>query len=782
LRSRYTFERELGRGGMATVYLARDLKHDRSVALKVLHPELAATLGPARFLQEIQVTARLQHPHILPLIDSGEASGLVYYLMPYVEGESLRERLRREKQLPTEDALRISREVALALGYAHRQGVVHRDIKPENILLSDNQALVADFGVARAVEAAGGERLTETGLSVGTPSYMSPEQAAGERDLDSRTDIYSLGCVLYEMLVGEAPFSGPSARAIAARHSFEPMPSIRVVRPTVSEAIEQVIRRSMAKVPSDRFATAAEFADALTIADREEGHRPDLAPHPRPLYRHRRIGILVAAVGFAALIAAGAVLSRGRPERNASITSLAVLPLASATPDTSIEYLEDGLTETLINSLSNIPKLRVTARSAVFRFRGKSTNPSEIGRELGVQAVLTWSLRRHGDRLSVQTELLKVADGSRLWGAQYDRAIADVLDLQQKLAQAVAQQLTSEPKGTHAEVVVKPPTISPEAFELYSRARFLLNRRTGREVRDTAAQEMAREYYEQALAKDPNFALAWSGLAKYYSYKGNWGKAEPLVRRAIAIDSTSGDAWGDLGIVLTYGHQDDDGAGRAFERGVALGPVHPDAHWYYGEWLLMRRRFDEAIEQMQKAVALDPVDVMSNAKLGWALMVARRYDGAIAQLQKAQELAPNDFAPLKLLAHAYERKGMYPEAVEAKQKSLLFEGDTVQASKLGKAYAARGVKGYWEVRRAALLEELAELEQRARGGDVDTTGLIWVHAQLGNREPAFALLGQVAPMELRGILWIWLVDSLRSDPRFGALVRKAGLPLIEGER
>ena len=344
---------------MATVYLARDLKHDRSVALKVLHPELAATLGPARFLQEIQVTAHLQHPHILPLIDSGEASGLVYYLMPYVEGESLRERLRREKQLPVEDALRISREVALALDYAHRQGVVHRDIKPENILLSDNQALVADFGVARAVEAAGGERMTETGLSVGTPSYMSPEQAAGERDLDGRTDIYSLGCVLYETLVGEAPFSGPSARAIAARHSFEPVPSARVVRPTVSEGIERVIRRAMAKVPADRFATAAEFSEALTLADREEGQRPARATQPRPRFCARRTGIVVAALGLAAVVAAGAVLSRGRQERSAQITSLAVLPLANTTPDTSIEYLEDGLTETLINSLSNLPNLRV---------------------------------------------------------------------------------------------------------------------------------------------------------------------------------------------------------------------------------------------------------------------------------------------------------------------------------------------------------------------------------------------------------------------------------------
>ena len=793
LRSRYTLERELGRGGMATVYLARDLKHDRSVALKVLHPELAATIGPARFLQEVQVTARLQHPHILPLIDSGEANGFVYYLMPFVDGESLRDRLRREKQLPVEDALRITREVALALDYAHRQGVVHRDIKPENILLSDNQALVADFGVARAVEAAGGERLTETGLAIGTPSYMSPEQAAGEQDLDGRTDIYSLGCVLYEMLVGDAPFSGPSARAIAARHSFDPMPSIRAVRPTVSEAIERVIRRSMAKVPADRFATGAEFAEALALGDRGEGRRPTVAPHPRLRHRGHRTRILVAAAGLAAVIAAGAVFSHARPSRDTVITSLAVLPLTSARPDTSVEYLSDGLTETLINSLSGIHNLRVTARSSVFRYKDKSTDPSEIGRDLRVQAVLTWNLRMHGDRVSVQTELVKVADGSRLWGEQYDRPVADVLDLQQQIAQAVARQVTPMSGGTREEVVLKRPTVSPQAYDLYTRARFLLRRPTGSETERVAAHKMARGYFEQALAKDSSFALAWIGLAEYYSQQadlGNrpqedWAKAETLIRKALAIDSASADAWAALGIIQLYYHRDWDGAGRAFERGVTLNPTYPDAHWTYGEWLLQMRRFDEAIDEMQKAVDLDPVDYVSNFKLGWAFLIARRYDRAIDQLKKTVELQPNLFGPNKLLAFAYERKGMYAEAVTAKRKSLLFEGDSEQATKLMKAYAAQGVRGYWEVRRAALLQELAELEQRAKRGDVDTTEFIWVYAELGDRERAFASLHQVAetdPLWLRHILWIWLMDSLRSDPRFGELVRKAGLPVIEGER
>jgi len=755
----------------------------------VLHPELAASLGPARFLQEIQVTARLQHPHILPLLDSGEANGLVYYLMPYVTGESLRDRLRRDKQLPIEDAVTIAREVALALDYAHRQGVIHRDVKPENILLSDGQALVADFGVARAVEAAGRESLTESGLALGTPAYMSPEQAAAEPDLDGRSDTYSLGCVLYEMLAGDAPFSGSSPRAIAARHSLDAAPSVRSVRPTVSAAIERVIHRAMAKVPADRYATAAQFAEALGAAARGEADSVSM-PVKLRLRVTRRTGIL-ATVAVGAMIAAGVWRWQARAERGAPISSLAVVPLVGTTPDTSIEYLVDGITETLINSLSSLHALRVTARSAVSRFRGRSDDPSEIGRTLGVQAVLTWSLQRRGDGLHVQTELVRVADDARLWGAQYDRPTADVLELQQQLAQAVVQQVRPEARDAHAAVEPKRPTTSREAFELYSRARFLLSRRNGTTVSDKAARDMAREYYEEAIAKDPAFALAWSGLAAYYSYEASetgsqedWDKAEMMARRALAIDSTSGDAWAELGVVLGNGRQDDEGAGRAFARGAALGPRGPSAYWLYGEWLLMRRRFDEAIEQMEKAIALDPVDFASNAKLGWALLIARRYDRAVAQLKKTAELQPNDFAPYKLLAFAYEREGRYAEASAAMQRSLLRAGDTAQASALARAYAARGVPGYWQVRRASLLDTLLQLRRRARAGDEDLTQMIWTYAQLGDRQHAFGLLDRIGndPVGLRNVLWIWLMDSLRSDPRFGELVRKAGLPLIEGER
>jgi TolB-like protein/Tfp pilus assembly protein PilF len=532
----------------------------------------------------------------------------------------------------------------------------------------------------------------------------------------------------------------------------------------------------MAKVPADRFTSAADLAEALANpADVSRRHS-----------RYTKMLAVGAALGVAGVLAA--VVFRARSASDAPIASIAVLPPAGAGSDTAIAYVGEGLTETLINRLSGNPNLRVSARSAVSRFSGKSADPAWIGRELGVEAVLTWTLHRRGERLNIQAEVVKVADGSRLWGEQFDRPASELLDLQEQIATAVSRRLGPKPSAAQAQAIAKRPTANPEAYDFYVRARYLMKRRTGSWDPDTAALETAREYYEQAIAKDPNFALAWSGLGDYYLRKAsgdhaqNLVKAETLIRRALAIDSTSADSWAVLGIVLSYGHHDEEGALRAFERGVALGPTEPEAHWYYGESLLLLRRFDEAIAQMQKAVDLDPVDWMSNNKLGWALLVARRYDAAIAQLQKVQVLAP-DFAPNKLLGFTYERKGMYPEAVSATQKSLLLEGDTAQATRLVKAYDARGVQGYWEVRRAALLEELAGLNQQARAGEVDTGQLIWVHAQLGNRDRAFALLGTISdPAELRGILWIWLVDSLRPDPRFGELVKKAGLPLMEGER
>jgi eukaryotic-like serine/threonine-protein kinase len=347
LAGRYLIERELGRGGMATVYLARDLKHARLVAIKVLRPELATAVGPERFLREIQVAAAFSHPHILALHDSGTAEGLLYYVMPYVEGESLRQRLTREGQLPLDEALRIARQVLAALGYAHAQGIIHRDIKPENILLRDGQAILADFGIARAVSSAGGEKLTETGLSLGTPAYMSPEQTAGDSRLDGRADIYSLGCVLYEVLAGEPPFTGPSAQAVLARHAIDPVPRLRTIRQTVPEAIEQAITRALAKAPVDRFTTAEQFSRALTAGE--------LVPRTAPARRfsRRTAGMIVATVGVIALGIGVFLWRQNLPQAEGVDPGLiAVLPFRVAGAAPALDYLREGIVDLLAVKLT----------------------------------------------------------------------------------------------------------------------------------------------------------------------------------------------------------------------------------------------------------------------------------------------------------------------------------------------------------------------------------------------------------------------------------------------
>jgi tRNA A-37 threonylcarbamoyl transferase component Bud32 len=383
LQDRYRIERELGRGGMATVYLAQDLKHDRRVALKLLHPELATTLGPERFLREIHLTARLDHPHILPVFDSGAAGGLLWYTMPYVEGESLRDRLRREGQLPVEDTIRIAREVADALECAHQHGIVHRDIKPENILLSRDHARVADFGVARAVEAAGAGQLTETGLVVGTPAYMSPEQASGG-PVDARSDLYALGCVLYEMLAGEAPYTGPTAQAIVAKAAAAPVPSLRPVRPDVPGAVDQAIRRALAKSPAGRFATAGEFSAALRSGGRRDGPP-----------RHKWLAGVTAALLLAGLIW-GALGRHSHVKPTLGLLPrLAVLPFRTV-GDSSAPGFAEGLTEELTQRLGSLGGLRVIASGSARRAAELGLSAREAGESLGAPYLLTGTVRQAG--------------------------------------------------------------------------------------------------------------------------------------------------------------------------------------------------------------------------------------------------------------------------------------------------------------------------------------------------------------------------------------------------
>ena len=570
LTGRYTIEHELGRGGMATVYLAQDLKHGRPIALKVLRPELAAALGPGRFLREIEIAARLTHPNILPLHDSGEAGGLLYYVMPYVDGESLRSRLAREGPLPLDQALEIAREVASALGYAHEHGVVHRDIKPENVLLESGHAVVADFGVARAVWELAGDRLTETGIAVGSPAYMSPEQAGAEERLDGRSDIYALGCVLYEMLVGEPPFTGPTPRAVAAKHLRQSVPSARITRPGVPAAVDRVIRTALAKVPADRFSDAAHFAAALAACAGQPGRR--LAPR-------RWTGVVVAA---ALTVAAGRWAwarwsgspSLPVPAARLDPTHVAVLYFEDLSEGRTLRHVAGGLTEDLIDQLGQVDALRVISSSGVAAYRERSVPLDSIARTLGVGTIVTGSVGRSADRLRVAVRLIDAANGNQLRSQTLERPWGDLFVLRDAVAQQVSRFLREE-LGQEVQLRQRrAATGSVAAWELVQRAQ--------RQWDDARALRVSGD----EGGADALLATGDSLLARAEAYDPAW--VEPVLLRGwLAAERAS---------LLGVGS----GAPRPFwirvglehaERALARRPAYPPALELQGtllakQWLL----------------------------------------------------------------------------------------------------------------------------------------------------------------------------------------------------
>jgi TolB-like protein/tRNA A-37 threonylcarbamoyl transferase component Bud32 len=504
LGDRYTLDRQVGEGGMATVYLARDLKHERKVAIKVLRPELSVSLGADRFLREIRVAANLQHPNILGLYDSGECDGLLYYVMPFVEGESLRDRLNREQQLPLHDALQITREAAEALDHAHQHGIVHRDIKPENILLLGGHALVADFGIARAVSSAGGEKLTQTGMAVGTPYYMSPEQALGSEHVDARSDVYSLGCVLYELLIGQPPFTGPNSMAIMARHSMEAVPSLQVVRQSIPDEVEDVVLQALEKTPADRFQKMREFADALseleaeaamqrtasrrasTAARRTTGARTGATPRrktPPELPAVSRFrGAKVWSAGIAGLVVLAALgwggwraLHRGAPaaaaaEEADAAKHLAVLYFNSRGDNDSIGYVADGLTEALIHELSQVSALQVISQNGVLPYKKTAVAPDSIGRALKVGTLVQGTVAQSGDRLRVTVALVNAATGKEIDSKTLERPRSEIFALQDDLAKEVSvflrQRIGQEIEVEESRV----GTRNQQAWELLQKA------------------------------------------------------------------------------------------------------------------------------------------------------------------------------------------------------------------------------------------------------------------------------------------------------------------------
>jgi len=787
LAGKYRIERELGRGGMATVYLAWDLRHERHVAVKVVHPHIAAVLGIERFLTEIKTTARLQDPHILALHDSGEADGFVFYVMPYVEGGSLRRRLEHEKQLPVDEAVRIACEVASALGSAHRDGVIHRDVKPENILLHNGTALVADFGIALAVSAATAPRLTAPGSSLGTPEYMSPEQATENGPIDARSDIYALGTVLYEMLAGETPFTGASATAIIAKRAAMSAPSVRVLRPAVSASLDAAVSRALAREPADRFGTVTEFAQSLrrAAAQIESGETgPRLSIHPFG----RRVGLSVVALAALLLTAVVTIVARSRlasTTRSAVVTldslnSIAVLPLATVGNDTANAYFAAGLTDELSRGLGDVRGIRlVPARSAAFLTRDANPDLKDLGRRLNVAMLLVGRLRREASRLRVSVDLIRTGDGSTQWTNAYTvetHKATDIFGVRDSIVKDIVGQLSLTLNGAQMLAPQRRATEDLEAYNLYLQGRYLFDSRR----RDRL--DRALPYLEQAIARDPKFADAYSTIADVYSAwaMGNIGdyppteyfeKARVAARRAIELNDALGDAHASIGQVYLLHDLDWAAAQGEFARALALNPRSMIGR--VGQMVLLEYtgRFDEAVAEARDAVRLDPYSLHVNTEVGRALFFQRNYAAAADQLKRVLERDSTQFRAHSLLGQVFEQQRKRDSAIAEMRLAVHFApGSSRMNALLAHAYALAG-------RTDEALGELDTLRTRARSAYVPAFDFAVVYVGLGKKDETFAWLEKsLRDHSIRPYLVDPTFDSIRSDPRYASLLKKMHLP------
>ena len=671
LADRYTIERELGAGGMATVYLAHDLKHDRKVAVKVLRPELAAVLGAERFLNEIKVTANLQHPHILPLHDSGKADSrtagqsdsvppeFLYYVMPYMAGESLRDKLNREKQLPIDESLTIASQVADALGSAHRQGVVHRDTKPENILLREGHAVVADFGIALAVTSAGGDRLTETGLSLGTPACMSPEQVAGDREIDGRSDIYSLACVLYEMLAGDPPFVASSPRAVLAKHVTDPAPPITTVRSSVPRPVAVGIAKALSKAPADRFDSAKAFSESL-------------------FSKAKKV----------------------EPE----IKSIVVLPFENLSPDPDNEYFADGLTEELIAELSGVRALRVISRTTAMKLKGADKDVATISRELNVQYVLEGSVRKAGNALRITAQLIDANQDAHLWADRYSGNMDDVFEIQERLSREIVDQLRVSLSPEEDRRIAKRPINDLVAYDCYLRAKREYIRGTEEGV------DRAVVLLEKALAiEGPNELLfATLGTAHLFYWmplplrqdETLLDQADVYAEKVFALnpDSPHGHALRGMALFMNGSLAE---AAAHLKEAHRLAPNNADALFGLTGLAVFGGHLDTARSYYEKLSAVEP---WSGINPNWIDCFSGLFDAAVEGYRKEYEVDPT--SPYTRWAHAHTL-AMSGRADEAREIFELVKRDTPETmyGRFADAYSC-GLRGNAEGALRAMTPEL----------------------------------------------------------------------------
>ncbi|PYP77219.1 MAG: hypothetical protein DMD35_15840 [Gemmatimonadetes bacterium] len=779
----YVIERELGGGGMSRVFLVRDQRLERSVVVKALSPELAAGISAERFAREIRVAAALQEPHIVPVISDGVTTdGTPYYVMPFVAGASLRERMGRGP-IPIPEAISVLRDVAKALAYAHRAGIVHRDIKPENILLSEGTAVVADFGIAKALVAATHNGaayptgLTTAGVAIGTPAYMAPEQAVADAAVDQRADLYALGLIAYEMLTGAHPFAGRTAQALMAAHLTETPERLSLRRTDSPAPLDALVMRLLAKDPADRPESADAVLRALDAATAEW----------RPARRPRRLGMAVAAGALVLLSGAFGAwrwratwVAPGVEIASAKIRTVAVLPFVNSSGSSDDEYFSDGLTDELAHALSRVPGLRIAGRTSSYTFKGKSVAAQEIGRVLDVGALVNGTMRRAGDRLRVVAQLVSTADGKVMWDSVYESRTGDVFAVQDSLTRAIVRSLAPMlGSGIDAQLADRSRgTSDQEAYDLYLKGRYYWMRRGATNI------ERAIENLRAAVARDPSFARAHAALAQAYAvapvFVRDDGSGKPVLEidraltlteesanLAVALDSTVADGQLALGVALDFRLRFADALAH-YRKGVALDPSSVTGRHWLAMSLLNLGRTDEAIAELRHGTQLDPLALPPNFALSTALLLARRFPEAEAQTRHTLALDSTAAFAIYTLSMTQSLSGASDSGIATAQRGVrLHPGDSRLFLALLFADAAAGRWADADRVRARL---------RAQGDATGIASPAFAELVFGNREPLLRILtsseGQHRYVGSGSFFGCDpLLDPLWADARFVAAMR-----------
>ena len=777
----YTIERELGGGGMGRVFVAREQALERTVVIKVLLPVVAAGIRGERFAREVRVAATLQHPNILPLFSAGEASGLPYYVMPYVRGESLRARLARDGRLPLTDAISVLRDVARALAFAHEQGVVHRDVKPENVLLAGDAAVMTDFGIAKAISSAAesenrpaGTTLSAVGSAIGTPAYMAPEQATGDPRVDHRADLYAWGVLAYELLAGEHPFADrTTSHALLAAHlSATPAP-LSPIALEISPAITTLVMRCLEKDPARRPKSAREIVEGLATVVTPSASEP--APTPRARRKVSRLAL--ASVGLFALalvasVAAALLRHRSSVSPAAAPLSLAVLPFEAIGGDTANAYLGEGIADEIAIALGKAAGLRVASRTSAAAFRsGHDVDVREIGRRLGVSTVLEGRVRRAQDRMRLTVQLTSVGDGMTLWSDAYERQVTDVFQVQDQIARAIVEALRARLRGIDMPQpgvpLSSPGTSNPEAYDLYLRGSYLLERRG-------SGVAKAVEYYERAIAEDSAFARAYAGLSYALNLMPNFtgtlphtieARATQAAQHALALDPALAEAYTALGMTHMYMLRWRE-ADEAFQHALAINSGFAPAHYMYGLYLLRVGRLDDAEDHLRHARMDDPLSVTASGLLAYCLSLNGRYEESVTESRRAFDLdstsaAARSLVPLALLndGHREEARAIarvaFPEPFDGMAAYVLgATGDSASATAL-----------------------IRELERRSPGEWSVATSLVYSYLGLGDTARALSAMQDAARLRERPHITFVdpMFDPVRGSPRFAAIVRSVGL-------